>query len=453
MNSKDRWTMRERGIPLPQLQERLQEAIRQNIDYGDGTVLGFPGTLPIPEAVSVLADFAATQANNIGVQTLKVRAEAAFKGTQDLEREFIYAVGRLAGAADPAKEIDGYICSGGTEGNDAGMWLGRNALLRTRLGKNDNDGIAVLTSFLSHYSIIKHFGRLFQGNPRNRFQELPTDSLGEVTGIIVEETVRSLFKEGYRRFLVIPVAGATNLGSVDHVDEICATLRTLGKELGIKTYVHVDAAFGGFILPFLEPNCHFGFHSPLVKSMCLDAHKMGFAPYPAGVFLCRKRLLGHIRTRAKYLSGHSDFTVSGSRSGAVAAACWTLLNTLGRLGYRDILLKCMENRNYLHERLERLNAYGRGNVYFYPEHLNILTVRFSPQLVKALKHAEAGAKSIEQLYCIPTDKFPKDFGRLTYDKGGRVNRMEIAHRFTAMPHYERAQIDAFVAKLEAVVSS
>ncbi len=447
------WIWPERGVPFSELEPRLAEAAKRNISYRGQSVVGFPGTTPLIEAMDAHRLFAVEQANNIGCHTGAHQTEFGFLGTQELEREFVYSAASLLGASDPERQIDGYICFGGTEGNDHGLWLGRNRLWHKQPVYHGRQGIVVLTSFLGHYSFLKHFARLFANEPgsaadANVFQEVPTDRNGEVEPQVLERMIRSYYRAGYRRFIVVLHAGTTNLGSVDPVSDVCAMLQSLREEFegrdGFGVYVHVDAAFGGMVLPFLAPTCRFGFENDLVSSMVVDMHKMGYAPYSAGLFLCRKGFLRHTETPAEYLRSHADSTVSGSRSGAIAAACWTAMHTLGRDGYASKVRACMENLAYLRARLSEFNADGTECVRFYPGRLNIQTVWLSDDLRLALTEGEN--HGLRGKFCIPSDLFPEDLTDPDWD-GNLVRRTVPVFRFVAMPHVTRDRIDEFIGEL------
>lgn len=432
--------MQERGISLLRLWARLLRAAAANISYRRNPVLGFPGTPPALFGAIAHGFFSAGHANNIGFHTGATQAELGFGGTQELEREAIYAMAELAGAEDPEAQVDGYICGGGTEGNDHGLWLGRNMLL-----SENNGRVAVMASFLTHYSIAKSFGRLF--GDQHLLCEMSTNMNGAVDGEVIHEEVYRLYCQGFRKFLVVLNGGTTNLGSIDQIGEVCRTLEKMQEEFRIRVHVHVDAAFGGFVLPFLNPAIPFGFEHHLVQSVSMDAHKMGFAPYSAGVFLCRKGLLEHTTTKATYLGGHSDSTVCGSRSGGIAAACWTNLHYLGHSGYRKIVAECMRDREYLQDQLAALDKDLDGCAYFYPTQLNILTARFGPKMREALDRKIGGKMSVRERFCIPYDHFPSDFRNPTRDKDDAVIRDVTVHRFVTMPHLTRRKIDVFVREL------
>jgi tyrosine decarboxylase/aspartate 1-decarboxylase len=445
------WSIRKQGMALPELWQRLEETSKQNINYNTDPVLGFPGTPPTEASVIALEMFASTHPNNIGCHTQDKSAERGFGGTQEMERELIYTIATLAGSTNPEVQVDGYVCKGGTEGNDHGMWLGRNKLLSTQT--EGRYGIAVLTSFLRHYSIDKSFGRLFlnpPGTEEHIFRPLLPNGDGELTASIVEDAIRLLYGSGYRKFLLVLTAGTTNLGSVDCIPEISTLLKMLEGELGIATHVHVDAAFGGFVLPFLEPDYPFGFQNAAVDSVSIDLHKMGYAPYSSGVFLCRKGMLRHTTTDATYLASHKDSTVCGSRAGAVVAAGWASMNALGWIGYQQQIQYCMSLRDYLREQLGSFNQGEQSpRVKFYPSRMNVLAVWLSDDLTKAMTAEDPFRKnnSIMDRFCIPDDNhFPREPGGAFWNAQSGSNVRVF--RFVLMPHVTYDKIDQFVAELK-----
>jgi glutamate/tyrosine decarboxylase-like PLP-dependent enzyme len=446
------WSIRKQGMALPEIWQRLEETSEQNINYDTDPILGFPGTPPTEASVIALEMFSSTHPNNIGCHTQDKSAERGFEGTQGMERELIYTIATLVGSTNPEVEVDGYVCKGGTEGNDHGMWLGRNKLLSTRIAEG-RYGIAVLTSLLGHYSVEKCFGRLFPNPPGmdgHTFRALLPNGDGELTAPVVEGAIRQLHSNGYRRFLLVLTAGTTNLGSVDRIPEISALLKTLEGELGIVAHVHIDAAFGGFVLPFLEPDYPFGFQNVEVDSVSVDLHKMGYAPYSSGVFLCRKGMLRHTTTDATYLASHKDSTVCGSRAGAVVAAGWASINSLGWAGYQKRIHYCMSLKDYLRE---QLGVFNRGEssprVKFYPSRMNVLAVWFSDDLREAMKAEDPlrEKNSLMDRFCIPDDNhFPKEPGGTSWDVG--PDSKVSVFRFVLMPHVTHDKIDQFVGEFK-----
>jgi glutamate/tyrosine decarboxylase-like PLP-dependent enzyme len=87
--------------------------------------------------------------------------------------------------------------------------------------------------------------------------------------------------------------GTTMFGSVDHPDDYISLL----EEYSLNYKMHVDAAYGGFVYPFLVEENPLSFRNPSISSITIDAHKMLQAPYGTGIFLCRKGLIENALTK------------------------------------------------------------------------------------------------------------------------------------------------------------
>ena len=425
-----KWSWPERGSDPDKVRERLVTEQARIIDYDHHTVLGFPGTSPLPEALKAFESFVPRQPNNIGCHTRRPEgAEYGFAGTQALEREYIWRLSTILGATDPEHEVDGHICSGGTEGNFTGLWIGREKL-KAKLPPGSR--IAVLKSFFTHYSVDKGSGQLAID-----IHTLGTDGYGRLDPEILVGAIRRLFLTGTRGFVIVLNAGTIFMGAIDPVDKVCESLKLLKEELEklgpVEFYVHVDAAFGGYVIPFLTPVRKFAFDCELVDSVAIDAHKMGYAPYAAGVFLCRKDCYPYVAREIDYMGGHVDETSCGSRSGAIAAACWAALETLGIEGYKIRVEDCMRMMHYLTAQLSKIPGTRP-----FPVQMNIVSVRFSAK-VEALMRDGMAAR-----FCIPRHDIPEHFSDPNSPK-------YAAFRFVCMPHVTREHIDEFInAVLERI---
>jgi len=142
--------------------------------------------------------------------------------------------------------------------------------------------------------------------------------------------------------LVVGSAPQYPHGVVDPIAELAA----IAAERGI--LCHVDACFGGFMLPWVEKLGHavppFDFRVPGVTSMSADLHKYGYAAKGASTVLYRTRAL---RKHQFYV--HADWPgglfvspgVLGTRPGGAIAAAWAVLNYLGEEGYLDLAKRAM----------------------------------------------------------------------------------------------------------------
>src|SRR6185312_9347421 len=78
---------------------------------------------------------------------------------------------------------------------------------------------------------------------------------------------------------VVAILGSTFDGSYEPIAEICAALDELAGSGGPDIPVHVDAASGGFVAPFLDPDLVWDFRLPRVASINSSGHKYGLV-YP-----------------------------------------------------------------------------------------------------------------------------------------------------------------------------
>ena len=87
---------------------------------------------------------------------------------------------------------------------------------------------------------------------------------------------------------VVAVLGSTMDGTYEPVEEICALLDQYQKDTGIDVPVHVNAASGGFIAPFVQPALVWDFRLERVVSIQTSGHKFGLAA-PASAGCCGAR--------------------------------------------------------------------------------------------------------------------------------------------------------------------
>ncbi len=141
------------------------------------------------------------------------------------------------------------------------------------------------------------------------------------------------------------VGSAVNFpyGTIDPIDK----LGELAQSHGIG--LHIDGCLGGYYLPWAEklgqPVPPFDFRVPGVTSMSCDTHKYGYAPKGTSVVLYRGAELRHYQyfTIADWPGGlYYSPTFSGSRPGALSAACWAALVSMGESGYLAATKKILE---------------------------------------------------------------------------------------------------------------
>jgi glutamate decarboxylase len=138
---------------------------------------------------------------------------------------------------------------------------------------------------------------------------------------------------------VAPTFGVTFTCQYEPVAEIAAALDKLQADTGLDIPIHVDAASGGFIAPFIEPDLAWDFRIARVKSINASGHKYGLAPLGVGWVVWRDKaeLPEELIFNVNYLGGDMPtFALNFSRPAGQIIAQYYLFLRLGREGYKRI---------------------------------------------------------------------------------------------------------------------
>lgn len=318
--------------------KELDEIQAKDLKYGDGRILGSMCTEAHPFAKEVYIKFLDSNLGDPGL----------FKGTKSVEEKTIKIIGNLLNL----DEAYGNIVTGGTEANIMAIRAARN---HARKYKGIQNGEIIIPRS-AHFSFKKAADmmnlKIVEADLDDNFK-IDVDS---VKSKISENTVA-----------IVAIAGTTELGLIDPIEE----LSNLAHENNI--YFHVDAAFGGFSIPFLKNIGYefpdFDFKLPGVSSITVDPHKMGLAPIPAGGIIFRKKeYLSVMAVDSPYLTVKTQSTLVGTRLGASTVATYALLKYFGKSGYSKLADELMKNTKFLKESLEKIGY----NVIVEPE-LNIVS--------------------------------------------------------------------------------
>ncbi len=299
--------MKAKGLSEDEVLEILQEKREQDLRYD--RIFSSMCTPAHPIALKAHRIF---QETNLGDPGL-------FPGAAALEQRAVKIIADLLGYPDAV----GYLSTGGTESNIQAIRAARNAA-----GVMDGN---VVVPRSAHFSFDK-IGDLLRLEVRKADldEELKVD-LNSVESLIDEKTVA-----------LVGIAGTTEFGQVDPIDR----LGDLALDRGL--YFHVDAAFGGFVLPFMEKEWKWDFGVEAVSSITIDPHKMGMSTVPGGGLLFRDgRHLGMLADFAPYLTNNKPTALTGTRSGGSAAATWAVMTHLGKEGFTRIVRRCMALTDHL----------------------------------------------------------------------------------------------------------
>ncbi len=164
------------------------------------------------------------------------------------------------------------------------------------------------------------------------------------------------------------ILGTTYTGEAEPIKEINDLLLELKKKNGWDIPIHVDAASGGFVTPFVEPKYEWDFRLPQVRSINASGHKYGLVYPGIGwlIFRDHSDLPEEVIFNVDYLGeSQPTYTLNFSAGSAMVIAQYYNLIRLGREGYTNIATNLMENARSLAERLadsgkfEMLNTANR----------------------------------------------------------------------------------------------
>ena len=375
----------------PKIEKNKSEQILKYLDtyrqkdftYASGHILGSMCTQPHPIAKEAYMKFLET---NLGDPEL-------FPGTKKIEAKFISFISKLLNAP---KNSVGQIVGGGTEGNITAMWIAKNLTKKKE----------VIIPKSAHFSFEK------------------IASLMDIKLVSVELNSKyCLDLKNVRRKItkntaaIVGIAGSTELGTIDPIpqlSDICADENI---------FLHVDAAFGGFVIPFLKklgydlPN--FDFKLKGVSSISVDSHKMGCSAIPLGTLVIRnKNWLEPISVDSHCVSTERQAGLLGTRSGGPVAAAYAVARHLEFDGYKDLVKRCMSVTAYTEKRIDEIGL----NLITKPT-MNVLGIKLkNPQKV-AEKLTKYGWKvnEIDRISCI---------------------------RLVLMPHVTNKIIDEFIPDLK-----
>lgn len=342
--------------------KELEQYKQRDFSFSSGHILGSMCTQPHPIARDAYIKFLET---NLGDPEL-------CPGTKEIESRFKSFISSLLNAP---KSSTGLIVSGGTEGNITAIWIAKQISRKKE----------VILPQSAHFSFQKLSSLM-----NIKLIEVP------LTNEYVMDIIKMKKKIRKGIAAVIAVAGSTELGTIDPIPELSDIC------FDEHIFFHVDAAFGGFIIPFLRELGYnvpqFDFKLKGVSSISIDSHKMGYSAIPLGTLMIRKAdWLESISVESPYISSEKQAGVLGTRSGAPVAAAYAVARYLGFQGYLMMVKSCMDITSYTKKRLEELGLSLVTNPT-----MNVIGVRLTNpgKIVKKLSQYGWRVNKVERLSCI-----------------------------------------------------
>ena len=353
---------------------------------------------PALNLASFVTSWMEPQARLLAAETLAKNLidQDEYPQTEVVHRRVVSMIGRLFHA--PAhQQPTGTATIGSSEAIMLAMLAHKRSWQRRREAAGEPSDRPNMVMGADVHTCWEKFARYFEVEAR-------VAPMQEGRYTIGAEQVEPLLDE--RTIGVAGLLGTTFTGQMDDLRSIDALLRRVQDEQGLRIPLHVDAASGGFIVPFARPQEEWDFRLPSVRSINVSNHKFGLVYPGMGTVVFRdasdlpEELVFHIN----YLGGDMpNYSLNFSRPSSSVILQYFAFLRLGRAGYEQIVGTMLANASALGARLgaiDGLELVSDGSVF------PIVTLRAGdPEQIDldALSHVLRERGWIVPAYTLPAD--------------------------------------------------
>ncbi len=316
-----------------ELLRQLQATKGNDVPWQEGKVFAYVYDAG-PEAMGLLKDAFSLYLTENGLDP------TSFPSCMQLEREVIAMAMDLVNA-DPAGT--GTFTGGGTESILLSLKTARDHARAQRPEIRQPEIVLPVTAHAAFFKACQYFDMVpVTVEVDDKFQAIPE----KMAAAITDNTI-----------LMVASAPSYAHGAIDPIE-------ALGQiALKHNLLFHVDCCVGGMYLPFAKelgydiPN--FDMSVPGVTQLSMDFHKWGYAAKGASCVLYNDASL-----RRYQIFSHSNWTgytvinpgVTSTKSGGPVAACWAILQHLGKPGYLELVKKSQQTTEKLLKALEEIDG-------------------------------------------------------------------------------------------------
>jgi glutamate decarboxylase len=163
---------------------------------------------------------------------------------------------------------------------------------------------------------------------------------------------------------VVAIMGVTYTGMYEPVKRIAAALDEIQRTSGLDIKIHVDAASGGMIAPFIQPELEWDFRIERVVSINTSGHKYGLVYPGLGWALWRSKewLPSDLVFTVSYLGGDMPtFALNFSRPGTQVLLQYYMFLRLGFDGYRRVQQTSHDVATYVSAEIGKMDDFTLWN--------------------------------------------------------------------------------------------
>ncbi len=398
---------------------------------------------PALNLASFVTSWMEPQANVLAVETMAKNMidQDEYPQTEEVHRRVVAIVARLFNPP-PGQRPTGTSTIGSSEAIMLGMLAHKRSWQRRRERAGLDTERPNMVMGADVHTCWEKFARYFEVEAR----VIPMEP-GRYT--ISGEQVEPLLDE--RTIGVAGLLGTTFTGQMDDLASIDALLKRVNGERGWSIPMHVDAASGGFIVPFSEPELEWDFRLESVRSINVSNHKFGLV-YPGMgtiVFRDRSDLPEELVFHINYLGGDMpSYSLNFSRPSTQVVLQYFEFLRLGRAGYGAIVRTVLDNAQALAGKLAEIDGLELISdasrfpvVALKASDAQVDLVRLSHLLrergwIVPAYTLPANAEEISVLRIVVKENFSRDMAEILAHDVGKVMRAMHQHK-TAHPHRPR----------------
>lgn len=286
----------------------------------------------------------------------------------------------------------------------------------------------VLVPETAHYSWEKAMRVLGFGSAS--LIKIPLTNTMRMNELELTRIVNNLKSQNIPILAVIGVLGTTEFGTIDPINEI-VKLRDEKAKQGLNFYIHIDAAWGGYLtslfrnedgtfetlksikkeLQYFPSNRVYESFKAISKtdSITIDPHKQGYLPFGTGGFIAKNRdIVQLLSTDADYVFSKTDkpdfqqigqYILEGSKPGANAAAAYVAhsILPLDSKNFGRVIRQTIRSAEYFFDKLkvlkQEISEYIHLTVPFEPDS-NLVTIAVNPRGNTSICHMNQFSEEI-----------------------------------------------------------
>lgn len=364
---------------MPEDSSSLKEVIPYIVQFLKGIpIYGHPETVSnvIPQS-TISSIIGATLA---AICNPNIMEEAYGGKACEAEIEVVSMTSSLIGY--DKKKSCGFFTFGGTGTNMYGIKIGAQKVTKDGREKGLRKDVKVLTSDVSHYSILNVMDWLGMGT--DNLIKIRSEEDNSISISDLEKELHKLLDNEEDIACIVPTLGTTDSFGVDNIKDVAKLRDDLVDEYSLDyiPHIHADSVIGWVFSVFNDYD--FDKNSLglpwsddikkindkikylyLADSAGIDFHKLGYAPYISSLFILKDRkdldLISRDESLMPYLyhTGHyhpGRYTLETSRGGGGVLSALSNLHFLGKNGYRVLLAHSVEMTMLFREKVKEIGA-------------------------------------------------------------------------------------------------